>query len=240
MRKYLWVTILFCFVGMMAQAKGKGRKEIFPDGKPIPDWFRDTTKVDVNQLGRQYVITDYGVKQDSTLVQTEAIQRVIDVASRHGGGVVVVPKGVFLSGSLFFRQGTHLHIMEGGTLKGSDRIAHFKLMKTRIEGQTCTYFSALVNADGIDGFTITGKGTINGNGKNYWEEFWIRRQWNRECTNKDAQRPRLTYISHCKNVTIQDVHLINSPFWTNHIYRSDHCSRLHDLCAYGGDKGTEF
>lgn len=238
MRKYLWVTILFCLVGMMAQAKDKGRKEIFPDGKPIPDWFRDTTKVDVSQLGKQYVITDYGVKQDSTLVQTKAIQRVIDMASRQGGGVVVVPKGVFLSGSLFFRQGTHLHIMEGGTLKGSDRIAHFKLMKTRIEGQTCTYFSALVNADGIDGFTITGKGTINGNGKNYWEEFWIRRQWNRECTNKDAQRPRLTYISHCKNVTIQDVHLIDSPFWTNHIYWSDHC-RFLDCTIFAPTEGIK-
>jgi polygalacturonase len=113
-----------------------------------------------------------------------------------------------------------------GRLKGSDRIADFPYMKTRIEGETCTYFCALINADGLDGFTVSGNGTIDGNGLNYWQEFWIRRKWNPQCTNKDAQRPRLTYISNSKNVTIQDVHLINSPFWTNHVYKSDHVRYL--------------
>ncbi|MBQ2589466.1 MAG: exopolygalacturonase, partial [Prevotella sp.] len=117
-------------------------------------------------------------------------------------------------------------------------IANFKIMETRIEGQTCKYFSALVNADGIDGFVIAGKGTINGDGRHYWEEFWIRRQWNRECTNKDAQRPRLTYISNCKNVTVQDVHLINSTFWTNHIYKSDH-ARYIDCYIYAPTSGIK-
>ena len=134
------------------------------------------------------------MKNDSTKLQTEALQRVIDMAAESGGGVVVIPRGTFLSGSLFFRQGTHLYIEEGGVLKGSERISDFKVMKTRIEGETCTYFAALVNADGVDGFTIAGKGTIDGNGRHYWEEFWIRRRWNPECTNKDAQRPRLVYI----------------------------------------------
>ena len=116
-------------------------------------------------------------------------------------------------------------------LKGSERIHDFEIRETRIEGQTCKYFTALVNADGLDGFTIAGKGTIDGNGTHYWEEFWIRRKWNPQCTNKDAQRPRLTYISNSKNVTIQDVRLINSPFWTNHIYRCDHVRYL-DLYIY--------
>lgn len=125
-----------------------------------------------------------------------------------------------MSGSLFFRQGTNLLLEEGAKLKGSDRIRDFKIAMTRIEGQTCKYFTALVNADSLDGFTIAGKGTIDGNGAKYWEEFWIRRKWNPKCTNKDEQRPRLVYISNSRNVTVQDVHLQNSPFWTNHIYRS--------------------
>jgi polygalacturonase len=116
--------------------------------------------------------------------------------------------------------------MEGATLKGSDRIKDFPVVITRIEGETCKYFAALVNADGLDGFTISGCGTIDGNGLSYWQEFWTRRQWNPQCTNKDAQRPRLTYIANCQNVTVQDVHLINSPFWTNHIYKSHHVRYL--------------
>ncbi len=207
---------------MTVQAKKKVKTALFPDGTPIPAWFSDTSRVDVTQLGKQYVVTDYGVSTDSTIVQTEALQAVIDRAAQEGGGVVVIPRGTFLSGSLFFRQGTHLHVAEGGRLKGSDRIRHFKILDTRMEGQSIKYFAALVNADGIDGFTISGKGTIDGNGYNYWEEFWIRREYNRQCTNLEAMRPRLTYISNCKNVTVQDVRLINSPFWTNHVYRSDH------------------
>ena len=194
----------------------------WPDGKLMDSWFSDIRRVQLDTLGKRYVITDYGVAADSTLVQTAAIQAVIDQAASHGGGVVVVPRGTYMSGALFFRPGTHLVVESGGKLKGSDRIANFPVVETRIEGQTCRYFAALINADRCDGFTIAGGGTIDGNGHHYWEEFWIRREWNPQCTNKDAQRPRLVYVSNSANVTIQDVRLTNSPFWTNHIYRSHH------------------
>jgi polygalacturonase len=200
--------------------------ELWPDGTPMEAWVQDTAKVDVGQLGRQYVLTDYGVVAGSNEVQTKQIQAVIDRCADEGGGVVVVPDGRFKTGALFFRQGTHLHLSECATLLGSERISDFPVATTRIEGETCKYFVALINADSVDGFTISGKGTIDGNGLPYWQEFWVRRSWNPQGTNKDAQRPRLTYISNSKNVTIQDVHLINSPFWTNHVYKSHHVRYL--------------
>lgn len=206
----------------------------WPDGSKMDDWFLQSGEVDVAQLGRQYVITDYGVSTDSTLVQTTLIQHVIDLCADKGGGVVVIPEGTFLSGALFFPQGTHLHVI--GRLKGSDRIADFPVMLTRIEGETCKYFPALVNAYEVDGFTITGHGTIDGNGLRYWQDFWLRRQWNPACTNKDSQRPRLTYIANSKHVTIQDVHLVNSPFWTNHVYKSHHI-RFIDCYIYAPTEG---
>ena len=214
--------LFFLLFSLCVTANVGAKTEHWPDGTPIDKWFSNTEKIAVKSLGKQYVITDYGVKRDSSLVQTAAIQAVIDRAAQEGGGVVVVPEGTFLSGALFFKQGTHLHLREGGVLKGSDRIINYPVMTTRFEGETCKFFAAFINADSIDGFTISGKGTINGNGLQYWQEFWIRRRWNPQCTNKDAQRPRLTYISNCKNVTVQDVHLINSAVWTNHVYRSDH------------------
>ena len=224
---------------MVAMGKGKVKKpELWPNGEPMAEWFSDTTKVKLSDLGRQYDITKYGVRQGTTDIQTKQIQAVIDRAATDGGGVVVIPQGTFYSGSLFFRQGTHLYIKEGGVLKGSERIHDFAIRETRIEGQTCKYFTALVNADSVNGFTISGKGTIDGSGEPYWEEFWIRREWNRQCTNKDAQRPRLTYISNSSNVTIQDVRLINSPFWTNHIYRCDHVRYL-DLYIYSSTTGIK-
>ena len=222
------IILLLAVLTLTASAKPKGKKavETWPDGTVMDAWFMEKGRVDVNALGRQYVLTDYGVLAGSTEVQTQQIQTVIDRCAQEGGGVVVVPTGTFKTGALFFKQGTHLHLSEGAVLLGSDRIIDFPILTTRIEGETCKYFAALVNADGLNGFTITGKGTIDGNGLKYWQEFWIRRQWNPQCTNKDAQRPRLTYISNSRNVTIQDVHLINSPFWTNHVYKSDHVRYL--------------
>ena len=227
MRKTMMV--LLAVLTLTVAAKPKAKKavaEIWPDGTVMDAWFKDTQKVDPATLGKRYVLTDYGVLIGSTAIQTVQIQAVIDRCAQEGGGVVVVPQGTFMTGALFFKQGTHLHVEEGGTLKGSDRISDYPILTTRIEGETCKYFPALVNADGLDGFTITGSGTIDGNGLHYWQEFWIRRKWNPQCTNKDAQRPRLTYISNSRNVTVQDVHLINSPFWTNHVYKSDHVRYL--------------
>ena len=219
-------------VGALAAKKAKAKTEkqaTWPDGTPMDPWFQDATKVDVEQLGRKYVLTDYGVTAGSSAIQTQQIQAVIDRCAQEGGGVVVVPTGTFRTGALFFRQGTHLHLSDGATLQGSERIIDYPIATTRIEGETCKYFTALINADGLDGFTISGRGTIDGNGLPYWQEFWIRRKWNPQCTNKDAQRPRLTYVSNSKNVTIQDVRLINSPFWTNHVYKS---SRVRYLDCY--------
>jgi polygalacturonase len=209
-------------------------QEKFPDGTVIPQWFYENKVVDIQNLGEQFVITDYGVINDSAVVQTEKIQAIIERASQKGG-VIVVPKGVFLSGALFFRQGTHLYLEEGAVLKGSDDISNFPIKTTRIEGETCRYFTAFINADSLQGFTISGKGTINGNGERYWKAFWLRRQWNPRCTNKDEMRPRLVYISNCSDVQVSGVSLINSPFWTTHIYNTKNI-RLLNLHIFSPSK----
>ena len=223
--RILWSMLLLTIVVSAFGKKRVGTAELWPDGTEISAWFKDTSRVDLSGL-KHYDVTDYGVDRWADGVQTKEIQAVIDRCAAEGGGVVVIPRGTFLSGSLFFKPGTHLKIEEGGELKGSDRIRDFKIVKTRMEGQTLDYFAALVNADGVDGFTITGPGTINGNGQKYWEEFWIRRKYNPQCTNLEAMRPRNVYISNSKNVTVQDVKIINSPFWTNHLYRCENVRYL--------------
>lgn len=200
--------------------------EIFPDGTPIPEWFREHRVVSVKELGKQYCITNYGVQNDSTILQTERIQAVIDKAAQDGGGVICIPKGTFLSGSLFFRPRTHLYLEKGATLKGSDDISHFDVIDTRLEGQNLTYFAALVNVIGVDGFTLSGEGKINGNGLRFWKSFWLRRQVNPQCTNLEELRPRLVYIADSKNVQLSGVRLENSPFWTTHLYRCENVKLL--------------
>ena len=216
MKQIVGLVLILCCTQMVAQ-------EVFPDGKAIPEWFRENKEVNVNALGKKYSITSYGVVNDSTVVQTKKIQEVIDLAAQNGGGVIVVPQGTFLSGSLFFKNNTHLYLEENAVLKGSDDISHFPVKMTRMEGQTLNYFMALVNADGLDGFTISGKGTLNGNGLRYWKSFWLRRSINPDCTNMEEMRPRIIYLSNCKNVQIEGIRIMDSPFWSTHFYK---CSFL--------------
>ncbi|MFV0566323.1 MAG: glycoside hydrolase family 28 protein [Flavobacteriaceae bacterium] len=199
---------------------------LFPDGTVIPDWFLNDSKINPSNLGKHYLVTDYGATTDSTAIQTKTIQNTIDEAYRNGGGVIVIPKGTFLSGALFFKPNTHLHIVEGGVLKGSNNINDYPFLPSRIEGQSIEYFSALVNAFGVDGFTITGKGIIDGNGLKFWEAFWQRRKENPNCTNLEVSRPRLVFIWKCNNVQVQDVTLQNAGFWTSHYYQCNNVKIL--------------
>ncbi|MCP9770215.1 exopolygalacturonase [Lacihabitans sp. LS3-19] len=216
MKNFLSLVLLLMVFGVKAQ------KNKFPDGSKMSPWFSDYTKIKLENLGKQYVITDFGVKNDSTIVQTAALQAVIEKAAENGG-VVVIPEGVFLSGALFFKPKTHLYISENAKLKGSDNIKDYPIMPSRMEGQSIDYFPALVNAYGVDGFTISGNGTIDGNGLNYWKAFWQRRKENPNCTNLEVSRPRLLFVWNSNNVQVQDVKLHNSGFWTSHYYK---CNNL--------------
>jgi polygalacturonase len=224
------LRLLICLIGFSQMTfSQKSKAETFPDGSAISAWFKDYSKIQLKNLGKQYTITDYGIINDSTKIQTKEIQSVIDKASANGGGVIVIPKGVFLSGALFFKPKTRLYVSEGAVLKGSDDISNYPIMPSRMEGQNLDYFPALVNAYGVDGFSISGKGTINGNGRKYWDAFWARRKINPKCTNLEVSRPRLVFIWNSNNVQLQDVKFINSGFWTNHFYK---CKNVKILDSY--------
>ncbi len=213
-------------------------KDVFPDGTPVDPWFRDLSVPSLAEMGKQYCFAAYGILP-SEQVQTVTIQKLIDTCAAEGGGVIVVPAGTYVSGALYFPQGVSLYVEKDGVLKGSDDIRDFPLCRTRIEGQTCTYFPALINVEETDGFILAGEGTIDGNGDRYWREFWLRRAWNPDCTNKDGQRPRLVYIAHSKNVLISGLTFRNSPFWTTHIYKCSHVKYIgcRMLSPHEGNKG---
>ncbi len=172
---------------------------------------------------QDFDITKFGVNADSTRLQTTAIQNVIDKAHENGGGTIVIPKGVYLSGALFFKPRTKLQLQEGAVLKGSDNIADYPLLPSRMEGQNLLYYAALVNAYYVDSFTITGPGAIDGNGLKFWKAFWLNRdsmnKIGKTWTNLEVRRPRLVFIWGCNNVTIQNAKLRNAGFWTTHFYQ---------------------
>ena len=193
------------------------KNKCFPDGSYIDNWFYENYIPNLDDLGTKYYLSDYIKANDN--VNTVEIQKLIDMISKNNGGVLIVSGGTYKTGALFLKKGVNLYIDFDGELLGSDDITDYPVMETRIEGETCMYYPALINADNIDGLFIGGSGKINGNGLKSWKLFWQRRAWNPNCTNKDEQRPRLIYISNSKNVMIYGLKLFDSHFWTNHIYK---------------------
>ena len=89
---------------------------------------------------------------------------------------MVVPKGTFLSGAIFLKQGVNLQIEKDGVLKGTTYMADYKLVQTRWEGEERIWVSALVNVFDVNGFHLTGPGTIDGSGDRVARSDESRRQ----------------------------------------------------------------
>ena len=225
MKKFLASLSIILALGSVCRA------DVWPDGSKMDKWFTSKVETLRGQQARRFVLTDHGVVKDSTLLQTQAIQKVIDLAAEQGGGTIVVPEGVYLTSSLFFKSGTHLYLEKGAVLKGSDDVSDYAIVPVHIEGVIQPYIAALVNAYDVDGFSVRGEGVIDGNGLRYWRDFWTRRKVNPKCTNLEALRPRLFYAAGSNNVTLEGVTLRNPGFWTTHFYKCDHV-RIKDIVIF--------
>jgi len=168
------------------------------------------------------LITAHGAVPDGKTLNTASIQRAIDAAKAAGGGRVVIPGGVFRTGSIFLAQDVELFLAEGATLLGSNDIDDYPKRTTRIEGHFEPWRMALINASNIDHLRITGPGGaggVDGNGILFWAAFWQRRKENPKCTNLEVERPRMFFIENCRNVHLAGLRLRDSGFWNVHLYR---------------------
>lgn len=171
------------------------------------------------------LITDFGAVADGATVNTRAIQAAIDHLAARGGGTVVVPPGVFVSGALFLKPKVNLHLEAGAVLKCSTDMANFPVQRTRIEGHFEEKFNpALINAKHCDGLQITGEGTLDGAGRPIWDEFWRRRNAApdpRNFPNLGVPRARLALIESSRGVRIEGITFKDSQFWNLHLYDND-------------------
>ncbi|MDP4269294.1 MAG: glycosyl hydrolase family 28 protein [Bacteroidota bacterium] len=169
---------------------------------------------------KELSIVESGAVGDSVTLNTKTIQDAIDKLYASGGGTLVVPKGIFLTGALYLKQGVDLRIEKDGVLKGSANTADYPPVDKRIEGhtepKTCP---ALINAYGIKGLKITGEGTIQGGGKPFWTEFWRRYEADKTTKNLDVYRPQNLFIQDCNHVLVSGLHFRGSGYWNFHMYR---------------------
>ena len=170
---------------------------------------------------RRISVTDFGAVGDGVTLNTRHIQSAIDQIALQGGGTLVVPKGVFLSGAIFLKPGVDLFLDEDAILKGSTDRRDYPKSKTRIEGHFEDWPPALINADKVDHLRISGSGTLDGNGAPFWEEFWKRRKGAdpKAFKNMEVERPRLALIQNSDDIQISGITFKNSCFWNLHLYR---------------------
>ena len=183
-----------------------------------------------------FVIAQYGAKGDADTDCTQAFQRAIDACNQAGGGRVVVPEGIYLSGAIHLKSNVNLHLEEGAIISFFTNTDHYlPVVYTRFEGTECMNFSPLVYAIEQENIAITGKGTLNGNGgkQNWWQ--WSRSGKSnkdkimlREMGEKDVPvekriygqgyqlSPSMIQPYRCKNILIEGVTIKNSPMWHIH------------------------
>ena len=141
----------------------------------------------------QFVITNYGAVGDGVTDNTTAIQNTINAASAAGGGIVVAPPGgasnTYLCGPIALASSINLQVKSGAMLQ--------MLPRSNWPGT-----STFINGIGLHDVAITGPGTIDGQGADWWAAY---------NADHNTGRPNFINFSGCSTVLIQNVTLQNAP-----------------------------
>jgi polygalacturonase len=190
---------------------------------------------------KDFLLTSFGAKGDGTSTNTEAFRKAIETCSKNGGGRVVVPEGIFLTGAIYLKSKVNLHLSENAIIRFVFDTSQYPLVFTRWEGMELMNYSPFIYAYGEKNIAITGKGILDGGATN---ETWLKWNGNRNFGWKDGMpkqtpdrnllqqqnkaqvdprqriygsghylRPQFIQPYNCKNILIEGVRLINSPMW---------------------------
>ena len=169
---------------------------------------------------------------EDVAANTALIQHDIDLASKCKS-TVTIESGTFRIGSIFVKSDVTLRLDKGATLLGSQDIKDYPELPTRVAGLELTWPAALINIYKQSNASITGEGTIDGDGKVFWDSYWALRKIDepkglRWASDYDAKRPRLIQVFDSSDVHLGGgLQLHRSGFWTVHICYS------HDVVVDG-------
>ena len=163
-----------------------------------------------------YDILTFGAKGDGVTDDAVAIQKAIDCCSAEGGGVVLLPRNhVFLSGPVELKSNVELHLEATATLKANPNESIYQLSafdENRGEGMLWLW------AKDAENISITGKGTIHGNGIAFMgAELEDSYELKPLADQTFDPRPHVLTLTNVQNLTIRDVTIKEGAYWTVHL-----------------------
>lgn len=164
-----------------------------------------------NAHSTEYNIFQFGASKDTSVVQTQAINAAIENCHRQGGGKVIIPSGIYKSGTIFLKDNVELHLESGAYLYASDNYDDFPVQPQasyRSQKDAGGWVSLIYAVDAKN-ISITGKGTIDGKGKG--------RKGRISGLGGDRNgRPRNILFISCKDVHVEGITMRNSALWNQH------------------------
>jgi polygalacturonase len=181
-------------------------------------------------------VTEFGAIGDGKTLNTEALQKAVDAVFEAGGGTLLVPAGVYVTGTVELKSNVNLHLDNGAVLLGSANLDHYR----RYSNGTQLGILFAQNAENV---SITGFGTVDGNGRAYVFPDRVKdlsiemKRFTRQgeayldtllgvqdgpVVPFERLRPyQMVLMSAITNLNIRDVTIKDSPFWAVHIADSD-------------------
>jgi polygalacturonase len=153
-------------------------------------------------------VRDHGAAGDGAHLDTRAIQDAVDACARAGGGTVLFPAGAYLSGTIVLKSRVTLHLDAGAVLLGSKNLQDYPSFVPALRSFTDTYTEkSLIYAEGLQDVGIRGRGAIDGQGAAFQGPYKV--------------RPFTMRFVSCRNVSVVDVSLKDSPMWMQHYLACD-------------------
>lgn len=196
---------------------------------------------------RSLSVKDCGAVGDGVTLDTKAIQAAINSVAAQGGGVVEVPAGVYLTGSIWLRDNIDLHLNPGAVIKGSPDLKDYcdenccSQNEAEIKGGDYISGGHLIMGVGVRNVSITGQGRIDGNSDAFLLDENGKR-WSKK--SKIPGRPgQMIWFVDSQDIRIKDVEIADSPYWSLFILNCDRVwidgcyvhTRRKDYHTFNGD-----
>ena len=180
----------------------------------------------IGQGKAEFNILNYEAKADGKTINTQAIQKAIDTAHKQGGGRVLFPEGSFLTGTLLLKSDVELYLSKGATLLGSTNPTDYPkldLSETEVSSKTDDNSKlALIWAYKAENISITGNGTIDGQGRElaltidslyHFGQLKDPKYSTRRMRPSEVVRPKIINVLECKNIKVDGITIMNSASW---------------------------